>query len=59
MELTDAEREEFRALADATLDAELWDEEELPILRAAKKAAEEEQARESAVLPAEEDPDER
>ena len=49
MELTDLEREEFMALANATLDADLWSEEELPILRAAKKAADEEKARESAI----------
>jgi hypothetical protein len=46
MALTDLEREEFLALANATYDPELWSEDELPILRAAKKAFEEEQARE-------------
>jgi hypothetical protein len=30
MELTDAEREEFNELANATYDADLWSKEDLP-----------------------------
>jgi hypothetical protein len=44
--LTDAERAEFIALANETLDPDLWDEEDLPRLRANKKEFEEEQRRE-------------
>ena len=36
MKLTDAERAEFIALANATLDPEMWSEDELPILRKTK-----------------------
>lgn len=47
MTLTDAEREEFMALAAATYDPDLWDESDLPILRAARAEHErEQQARE-------------
>lgn len=48
MKLTDQEREEFVALAQETFDPELWTEDELPLLRAARKKFEEEQAREKA-----------
>jgi hypothetical protein len=44
MELSDKEREEFTRLADATLDPDLWDEADLPILRAARAEHEREQA---------------
>jgi hypothetical protein len=44
MELTDSEREEFTRLANATLDPDLWDEADLPILRAARADYEREQA---------------
>ena len=37
MELTDAERAEFIALSEATYDAALWDEADLPFLRQAKR----------------------
>lgn len=54
MGLTDAEREEFTALSEATYDAALWDESDLPFLRKAKREYEEEQAQErSGVLPGE------
>ena len=46
MALTDSEREEFIALAEATLDAALWDESDLPFLRAARAEREKEQTRE-------------
>jgi hypothetical protein len=46
MELTDTEREEFMALAAATYDPDLWDESDLPTLRAARAEHEKEQARE-------------
>jgi len=46
MKLTDLEREEFIALAQGTFDPELWTEDDLPLLRAAKKEFEKEQARE-------------
>jgi hypothetical protein len=42
MELTDAEREEFTRLANATLDPDLWSEEDLPALRAARAEHEKE-----------------
>lgn len=45
MELTDAEREEFITLADATFDPGLWDDTELPILRKAKADREREQGK--------------
>jgi len=48
MKLTDLEREEFIALAQETFDPELWTEDELPVLRAARKKSEEGQARETA-----------
>lgn len=44
--LTDTERAEFIALANETLDPDLWDEKDLPLLRANKKEFEEEQRRE-------------
>lgn len=44
MELSDSEREEFIRLANATLDPDLWDEADLPILRAARADYEREQA---------------
>ena len=44
MKLTDLEREEFIALAGNTFDPELWTEDELPLLRAARKEFEKEQA---------------
>jgi len=37
MTLTDLERQEFHALAEATYDPELWTEDDLAILRATKK----------------------
>jgi hypothetical protein len=46
MKLTDAERAEFIALSEATYDAALWDEDDLPILRKARLEYEEEEARE-------------
>ena len=48
MELTDLEREEFIALAQDTFDSELWTEDDLPLLRAAKKEFEESQRQEEA-----------
>jgi hypothetical protein len=57
MKLTDAERAEYLALTQNTYDPELFSEEDLPALREAKRQWEEEQARASAVLPADE-PDE-
>jgi hypothetical protein len=55
MELTDAERAEFIALTQDSLDPELWTEDDLPYLRRAKQKYEEEQARERAgARPAEE-----
>jgi hypothetical protein len=52
MELTGAERAEFIELSEATYDAALWDEADLPILRKAKREYEEEQVRErGGVLP--------
>lgn len=44
MELTDAEREEFNRLANLTLDPALWDESDLPILRANRAEYERQQA---------------
>ena len=46
MELTDVEREEFNALANATLDPDLWDENDLPFLRAARAEHDRERERE-------------
>ena len=46
MKLTDSEREEFIALANATFDPEMWFEEDLPYLRAVKRDFEGAQARE-------------
>jgi hypothetical protein len=54
MGLTDAERAEFIVLSEATYDAALWDEDDLPILRKAKRQFEEEQARERGEIPADE-----
>jgi hypothetical protein len=54
MGLTDAERAEFIALSEATYDAALWDEDDLPILRKAKRQYEEEQARERTDAPSDE-----
>jgi hypothetical protein len=51
MKLTDQEREEFIALAQDTFDPELWTEDDLPLLRAARKDFEEEQARERGDCP--------
>ena len=51
MELTDSEREEFNRLAADTFDPEIWDEDDLPLLRSIKGEYEKEQARESGVLP--------
>jgi len=48
MKLTDLEREEFNALANATYDPELWTEDDLPLLRATKEKWEKEQAQEGA-----------
>jgi hypothetical protein len=44
MGLTDAEREEFDALLKDSYDPDLWDESELPVLRAARVEYEREQA---------------
>lgn len=44
--MTDQERKEFIALAQDTFDPELWTEDELPLLRAAREKFEREQARE-------------
>jgi hypothetical protein len=44
MELTDSEREEFTRLANATIDPGLWDESDLPVLRAHRAEFEREQA---------------
>jgi hypothetical protein len=52
MNLTDSEREEFITLTANTYDPELFTEEDLPALRESKRQWEEEQARASAVLPA-------
>jgi hypothetical protein len=46
MELTDKDREEFNALADATLDPGVGDESDLSILRAARPEHQREQAKE-------------
>lgn len=51
MELTAAERAEFIALSEATYDPALWDEDDLPILRKAKREYEELQALEHGGLP--------
>ena len=51
MELTDAERAEFTALANDTFDPEIWDEADYPILKAARENYEKEKAQESGVLP--------
>lgn len=56
MELTDSEREEFTQLANATLDPALWDEADLPILRAARAEHEKEQAQERDDVPPVEQP---
>jgi hypothetical protein len=48
MRLTVLEREEFMALAQDTFDPELWTEDELPLLRAARKEFEEGRPREKA-----------
>jgi hypothetical protein len=53
MELTDAEREEFNRLTADTFDPDIWDENDLPLLRAIKREEEKEQAQESGVLPVE------
>jgi hypothetical protein len=45
MQLTDAEREEFLALTQETYDPELWTEDDLPALRAARQEFEEAQQR--------------
>jgi hypothetical protein len=47
MELTDAEKEDFNALAAATLDPDLWDEHDYPMLKAARAEHEREQAQEA------------
>ena len=51
MKLTDAERAEYRSLTENTYDPELSSEEDLPLMREAKRQIEEEQARAAAVLP--------
>jgi hypothetical protein len=52
MKLTDAELEEFTALANATFDPDLFSEDDYPILKAARDEFEKEQARErSGILP--------
>jgi hypothetical protein len=56
MKLTDSEREEFIALTANTYDPELFTEDDLPLLRGAKRQWEEEQARKSAVLTADQPP---
>ena len=56
MGLTDAERAEFIVLSEATYDAALWDEDDLPILRKAKRQYEEEQAREHGEILPDEQP---
>jgi len=52
MKLSESEMQEFIALTENTYDPELWLEEDLPALREAKRQWEEEQARASAVPPA-------
>jgi hypothetical protein len=46
LELTDAERAEFIALTQDSLDPDLWTEDDLPYLRRAKQKYEEDEARE-------------
>jgi hypothetical protein len=53
MKLSESEMQEFIALAQNTYDPELFMEEDLPVLREAKRQWEEEQARASAAFPAE------
>jgi hypothetical protein len=52
MELTEEERAEFIAMANDTFDPEIWDEDDYPILKAARENYEKEKAPESGVLPA-------
>ena len=47
MELNDAEKKDFNALANATLDPDLWDENDYPILKAARADHERERANEA------------
>jgi hypothetical protein len=56
MELTDAERAEFTALAASTLDPQLWSEDDLPLLRKIRDDCDKQQAQESAPL-SDEQPD--
>jgi hypothetical protein len=52
MELTDSERAEFIALTQDSYDPDLWDESDLPFLRAARAECEREQERQRTdVLP--------
>ena len=53
MELTDLERAEFLALANDTLDPEIWDEADYPILKEVIAQYESEQSLESDTLPTE------
>jgi hypothetical protein len=46
MKLTDSEKEEFAALANATFDPDLFSEDDYPILKAARDEFEKKQARE-------------
>jgi hypothetical protein len=46
MNLTDAEKQEFLALTKDSYDPDLWDESDLPCLRAARAEHEREQERE-------------
>jgi hypothetical protein len=47
MELNDSERKDFNALAAATLDPDLWDENDYPVLKAARAEHEREQAQDA------------
>ena len=50
MDLTDSEREEFNRLAAETLDPEIWDEADYPILKEVRAQYEREQSLESDAL---------
>lgn len=51
MELSDSERAEFIALTQDSYDPELWDESDLPFLRAARAECERERALECGAVP--------
>jgi len=53
MDLTDSEREEFNRLAAETLDPEIWDEADYPILKEVRAQYEREDARGSDTHPTE------